>query len=95
MAASDNPTPATSVPVLTRRRLLGSAARLSAAAAAAALMPPNVRRLLAAEAETPPRGSFADIKHIVMLMQENRSFDHYFGTLAGPVRLVRVVRSRS
>ncbi len=24
-----------------------------------------------------------DIKHVVMLMQENRSFDHYFGTLAG------------
>jgi len=30
-------------------------------------------------------GSFrpADVKHIVVLMQENRSFDHYFGTLAG------------
>lgn len=27
-------------------------------------------------------GSLHDIKHIVMLMQENRSFDHYFGTLA-------------
>jgi phospholipase C len=24
-----------------------------------------------------------DIKHVVMLMQENRSFDHYFGTMAG------------
>ena len=24
-----------------------------------------------------------DIKHVVVLMQENRSFDHYFGTLAG------------
>jgi phospholipase C len=24
-----------------------------------------------------------DIKHVVLLMQENRSFDHYFGTLAG------------
>jgi len=28
-------------------------------------------------------GSLADIKHIVILMQENRSFDHYFGTLSG------------
>ena len=28
-------------------------------------------------------GSFADIEHIVLLMQENRSFDHYFGTLSG------------
>ena len=29
------------------------------------------------------RASLKDIKHVVMLMQENRSFDHYFGTLAG------------
>jgi len=28
-------------------------------------------------------GSLSDIKHIVVLMQENRSFDHYFGTMAG------------
>src|SRR5277367_5650969 len=66
---------------MTRRRLLGSAARLAALAAASSILPPNLRRALAQE---PPRqGSFRDIKHIVMLMQENRSFDHYFGTLAG------------
>jgi len=29
------------------------------------------------------RGSIADIEHVVILMQENRSFDHYFGTLRG------------
>jgi phospholipase C len=28
-------------------------------------------------------GSLDDIEHIVLLMQENRSFDHYFGTLSG------------
>ncbi|WP_288194672.1 phosphocholine-specific phospholipase C [uncultured Phyllobacterium sp.] len=28
-------------------------------------------------------GSLADIEHVVILMQENRSFDHYFGTLRG------------
>jgi phospholipase C len=27
--------------------------------------------------------SLSDIKHIVILTQENRSFDHYFGTLSG------------
>jgi phospholipase C len=27
--------------------------------------------------------SLGDIKHVVFLMQENRSFDHYFGTLSG------------
>ncbi|MER5865430.1 phospholipase C, phosphocholine-specific [Kitasatospora sp. NPDC002040] len=28
-------------------------------------------------------GTVADIRHVVILMQENRSFDHYFGTLNG------------
>jgi phospholipase C len=29
------------------------------------------------------RGSMKDVKHVVMIMFENRSFDHYFGTMAG------------
>jgi phospholipase C len=66
---------------MTRRRLLGSAAGMAALAAASILLPPSVRKALA---QTPPqKGSFRDIKHVVLLMQENRSFDHYFGTLAG------------
>jgi phospholipase C len=60
--------------------LLTSAARLAAGAFGASLLPPAVQRALA----TPfRRGSFADIRHVVLLMQENRSFDHYFGTMAG------------
>ncbi|HEY1790096.1 MAG TPA: alkaline phosphatase family protein [Verrucomicrobiae bacterium] len=66
---------------ITRRRLLGTAARMAAFAAAASLLPPSVRRALAENA--PTRGSLDDIKHVVLLMQENRSFDHYFGTMAG------------
>jgi phospholipase C len=66
---------------MTRRRLLGTAARLAALAAAASILPPSVRRALAQEAPRP--GSLSDIKHVVLLMQENRSFDHYFGTMAG------------
>ncbi len=66
---------------MTRRRLLGSAARLAALAAASSLLPPSVRRALAQDA--PRQGSLRDIKHVVLLMQENRSFDHYFGTMAG------------
>lgn len=66
--------------ILTRRRLLKGAAGI-AAAAAAALMPPNIRRVLAQNPVS--RGSLRNIKHVVVLMQENRSFDHYFGTLAG------------
>ena len=64
----------------TRRRLLKSAAGI-AGSAAVTLMPPNVRRVLAQQQST--GSSFRDIKHVVILMQENRSFDHYFGTLAG------------
>src|SRR5277367_6150330 len=65
---------------LTRRRLLTGAAGV-ASAAAAMLMPPNVQRALAQQPTR--RTSLSEIKHVVVLMQENRSFDHYFGTLAG------------
>jgi len=67
---------------ITRRRLLGNGARPAAAAFASTLMPPNIRRALAASSAAPV-GSLRDVKHVVLLMQENRSFDHYFGTMAG------------
>lgn len=28
-------------------------------------------------------GSIADVEHVILFMQENRAFDHYFGTMAG------------
>ncbi|KNB50016.1 phosphocholine-specific phospholipase C [Streptomyces caatingaensis] len=65
---------------MSRRRLLGSAAG-AVGGAALALLPPSVRRAVAAGPAR--RGSLRDIRHVVMLMQENRSFDHYFGTLSG------------
>lgn len=67
--------------LLTRRRLLRGAASVAVAAAAQALMPSNIRRVLAQG--VPKKSSLRDVKHVVLLMQENRSFDHYFGTLAG------------
>jgi phospholipase C len=57
------------VPGLTRREVL-----VGSAAVAAALAFPTVR--LGRAAETP-------IRHVVILMQENRSFDHYFGLFPG------------
>ena len=66
---------------MTRRRMLKYSASMAATALAATLMPPNVRRALAQDPVR--RASLKDIKHVVLLMQENRSFDHYFGTLAG------------
>jgi phospholipase C len=50
--------------------------------AAAALLPPNLRAVLAAPAR-PRTGTIQDVEHVVIFMQENRSFDHYFGTLKG------------
>lgn len=41
----------------------------------------QLRNVLADPA--PRNGRLSDIKHVVLLMQENRSFDHYFGTLSG------------
>ncbi|HEX4119400.1 MAG TPA: alkaline phosphatase family protein [Verrucomicrobiae bacterium] len=65
---------------MTRRRLLTSTASLAAAAFASSLLPPNLRKALA---DPPKRSGLHDIKHVVVLMQENRSFDHYYGTMAG------------
>jgi phospholipase C len=68
------------VPELTRRRLLSSAAVGAGGVLASSVLPPALAR---AAAEGPRRGSLKDVKHVVVHMQENRSFDHYFGTLAG------------
>ncbi|HEY2172958.1 MAG TPA: alkaline phosphatase family protein [Mycobacteriales bacterium] len=68
---------------MTRRRLLAGGVAAGAVGAASLALPPNVRKALAAEPQPAGRSSLRDIKHVVMLMQENRSFDHYFGTLSG------------
>jgi phospholipase C len=68
------------MPEMTRRRLLSAAAGSAGGLLAATLLPPNLRNAIAAG---PPSGSVHDIEHVVILMQENRSFDHYFGTLSG------------
>jgi phospholipase C len=59
----------------TRRRLLGGAAAVGALAATDMALPANVRKALAAS-PAGKAGKLSDIKHVVMLMQENRSFDH-------------------
>ena len=52
------------------------------AAALGAAFPESIKRALAIEPKI-ETGTIQDVKHIVVLMQENRSFDHYFGTLRG------------
>lgn len=56
--------------------------RLAAATTGLAMMPANIRRALAVPANR-TTGSIQDVEHVVVLMQENRSFDHYFGSLRG------------
>src|SRR5688572_32996893 len=65
----------------TRREFLKRAALLSGAAGLAALPLDSIQRALAIEPEQ--GSSFLDAEHVVILMQENRSFDHAFGTLKG------------
>lgn len=65
-----------------RRGFLRAMASTTGAAAALAVFPPSIQRALAIDANN-RNGSIEDVEHIVILMQENRSFDHYFGTLAG------------
>ncbi|MFJ4922560.1 phosphocholine-specific phospholipase C [Streptomyces sp. NPDC088725] len=67
-------------PEISRRRMLALGSGALGAAAAGSLLPPSLQAALAAE---PPAGGMEEIKHVVVLMQENRSFDHYFGTLRG------------
>ncbi len=64
-----------------RRDFLSIAANASAGIALASF-PPSIQKALAAAAAV-DTGTIKDLKHIVILMQENRGFDHYFGTLRG------------
>src|SRR5580704_7470999 len=66
----------------TRRQFLRLSLDAAAAAAALTLLPPSIRRALAIPAAV-NAGTIEDVEHVVILMQENRSFDHYFGTLRG------------
>ena len=63
--------------------MLAGATALSGVAVGGTVLPLSLRRALAATLSDPPAGTLADIEHIVILMQENRSFDHYFGTMPG------------
>jgi phospholipase C len=56
--------------------------RFLTSAAAAASFPKSIDRALAIPANH-RTGTIRDVEHIVILMQENRAFDHYFGSLHG------------
>jgi phospholipase C len=56
--------------------------QLLSASALTASFPASIARALSIPANN-RTGTIDDVEHIVFMMQENRSFDHYFGTLRG------------
>ncbi|TDW94351.1 phospholipase C [Kribbella pratensis] len=61
---------------ISRRLVLGSVA----GGAAVSLLPPSLHTAMAQPVR---RGGLRAIEHVIVLMQENRSFDHYYGALRG------------
>ncbi|MFF4604999.1 phosphocholine-specific phospholipase C [Streptomyces sp. NPDC001339] len=66
------------MPELNRRRFL----QIAGATAGVSALSGSIARAAAIPAAR-RSGSIKDVEHIVVLMQENRSFDHYFGTMKG------------
>ena len=66
------------MPDLNRRRFL----QLAGGTAALAAMSNSIDQAAAIPASR-RHGDLRDVEHIVVLMQENRSFDHYYGSLQG------------
>lgn len=64
-----------------RRDFLKKAALLAGTSASINWLPDSIKRALAIDAT--PGSTYLDAEHVVFLMQENRSFDHCFGTLKG------------
>jgi len=62
------------MPGLDRRSVLAGAAGF--------LLPPAIARAQAIDAHV-RTGTIRDVEHVVVFMQENRSFDHYFGSMNG------------
>jgi len=64
---------------LTRRQVV----QAGLAAGAVALSSDPLVQIANAAKAPPPLGHLSDIDHVIILIQENRSFDHYFGTYSG------------
>jgi len=65
----------------TRREFLKKASLLAGGTGLWSSLPASIQRAIAINPD--PGTTFEDAEHIVFLMQENRSFDHCFGTLQG------------
>jgi phospholipase C len=65
----------------TRREFIKKAAMIAGATGFAGVLPASIQRALAID--PPPGTTWLDAEHVVLLMQENRSFDHSYGNLRG------------
>ncbi|MFJ6750057.1 phosphocholine-specific phospholipase C [Streptomyces sp. NPDC091266] len=66
------------MPELNRRRFL----QIAGATAGISALSGSIARAASIPAQR-SSGSIQDVEHVVVLMQENRSFDHYFGAMKG------------
>ncbi len=64
-----------------RREFLKKIALVSAASGLSGAVPASIQRALSIDPETGT--TYLDAEHVVILMQENRAFDHCFGTMRG------------
>jgi len=64
-----------------RREFIKKATLLSGATGLFSVLPSSIQKAMAIDAA--PGSTYMDAEHVVFLMQENRSFDHCFGTLKG------------
>jgi phospholipase C len=65
---------------VSRRTLINAGAAMAGTLAASPVLPGSAA---SAAPEHRRTGTIKDVKHVVILMQENRSFDHYYGSLGG------------
>ncbi|WP_441251015.1 phosphocholine-specific phospholipase C [Kitasatospora sp. McL0602] len=67
---------------LSRRKFISMAAVTAGAGATLSALPESLQQAVAAPAVA-GTGTISDVQHVVIFMQENRAFDHYYGTMNG------------
>lgn len=67
---------------MNRREFILNSGKTLFGATALASFPLSIQKALAIDAKV-DTGTLQDVKHIIILTQENRSFDNYFGTFKG------------
>ncbi len=67
---------------MSRRKFMEMMGVTAGGVAGLNMLPPAIQQALAIEPNN-ATGTIRDVEHVVIMMQENRSFNHYFGTYNG------------